>query len=476
MIKLVKNFFYNISYQILSLVLPLVTIPYISRVLGATGIGEYSFTYSNTQYFVLFGMLGISMYGSRTIAQSNTCKDAVSRSFWEVYFLQFLSCCIAYILFMLLFGLHSPIYFAQSFFIVGSIFDISWFFIGIEDFKKVVIRNTLVRLVGILLIFIFVKNESDIANYTYIMSLTTFVGQISMWINIRHFVIFRKLKVQQSFKHFKPTILLFLPQIASSVYILLDRSMLGVIHGDFDVGIYEQGQKIIRLAVAFITAISGVMMPRISNMIALKKIDEMKKIFETSSLLLWTISFGLTFGLLGISKDFVPWFFGDDYLPVVTVLIIGSWMIIPIAGANLFAIQYLIPINQQNKYTFSVIVSAIFNVILNIILIPRYSYIGATISTVLAEFTGVLIQIYFVRKEFSLKRIFAPIPKLLIAASTMYLSINLISTYIPSKVFSTIIEVVIGGFIYIIMLFITKIITLKSLKEIAAKNTNKSKS
>ena len=280
------------------------------------------------------------------------------------------------------------------------------------------------------------------------------------------FCYFKKIKIQESFKHFKATILLFLPQIASSVYILLDRSMLGIIHGDFEVGIYEQGQKIIRLAVAFISAISGVMMPRIANMIALKKVDEMKKVFEISSLLIWTLSFGLTFGILGVAHDFVPWFFGDEYLPVITVLMIGSWMIIPIAAANLFAVQYLIPINQQNKYTFSVIISAIFNVILNVILIPRYSYIGATISTVLAEFTGALIQIYFVRKDLNLKRIFAPTPKLLLSGFTMYLSVNLISTYFPSTVTNTIIEIVIAGSMYIFMIFATKTLTLKSLKAV----------
>lgn len=463
-IKLFENFFYNVSYQILNLLLPVITLPYISRVLGVNGIGEYSFTYSNTQYFVLFGMLGITMYGSRTIAQNNVDKEKISKAFLDIYILQLFSCCIAYIIFMTIFGLHNEIYFAQSFFIVSAIFDISWLFIGIEDFKKVVIRNLLVRILGIILIFICVSSSNDLIKYTYIMSLSTLLGQISMWINLNHIIKFYKFKIKEVFRHLRPTLLLFLPQIASSVYLLLDRTMLGVIHGDFEVGVYEQSQKIIRLAVALIVAISGVMMPRIANMIALNKEEEMKKSLLTSSHIIWILAYGITFGILGISDNFVYWFFGEEYLNVIQVLKICSWMIIAISGANLFAILYLIPSNQQNKYTFSVIISAIINIILNLILIPTYSYIGAAISTVVAEFVGVFIQMYFVRKNLELKKFLIPVPKIFLSSIVMYFIIRIIEKYFQANMFSTLIEIVVGGLSYITCLVITKVITKDSLK------------
>ncbi len=463
-IKLLKNFIYNISYQILTLILPLITAPYLSRVLGVEGIGEYSFTYANTQYFVLFGMLGITMYGSKCIAQSNLDSKKVEKTFWQIYFLQFIFCLISYLLFIATLGIKSSLYFAHSFLVLAALFDISWLYIGIENFKKVVIRNTLIKVIGILLIFILVKNSEDLVLYAYILSLSMLIGQISMWIDFGKSIKFVKPNRDDIIKHLKPTLLLFLPQIASSVYVLLDRTMLGVMNTSADVGVYDQGQKIIRLAVTLIGAISSVMMPRIANMMVTSDEKTMKKVIEKSALFISVISFGLTFGIVGVAKNFVPWFFGEGFQEVTTVFYYSAWIIIAIGGANLFAIQYLIPTNQQNKYTISVCIAAVVNIVLNFILLPRYSYIGASIATVAAEFTGVFIQMYFVKNQLNMKEILSKIPYIFICALIMYIVINAIGCLLPNTILTTFIQVLVGGIIYIVLLFVSKTIKITDIK------------
>lgn len=463
-IKLIKNLFYNVSYQILTLLLPLITTPYLSRVLGAKGVGEYAFTYSNTNYFVLFGMLGITMYGSKCIAQQSDSKEELSKKFWEIYSIQFVFCVLAYVLFFVLLGGRSDLYFAQSFLILAALFDISWLYIGVENFKRVVIRNTVIKLVGIILIFLVVKTRDDLLIYTYILSISMLIGQISMWIGIKKFIVGINFNFSASFSHLKPTLLLFLPQIASSVYVYLDRTMLGLVNGDVDLGIYEQGQKILRIAIMIIGAISGVMMPKIANLISIKKTEEVKKLLETMAILIWVISFGMTFGVLGISEKFVPWFLGEEFSDVTKVFNYSAWIIIAIAGANLFAVQFLIPTNQQNKYTLSVFVSAIVNVIFNIILLPKYSFIGASISTVAAEFTGVFIQMYFVRNQLRLKEMLMKIPIIFCCSIGMYLCVIGIGRYLQPNIIGTMVQVGCGVIVYFLLLIITKVITKESLR------------
>ena len=223
-------------------------------------------------------------------------KEKISNKFWEIYSIQFIFCLLSYILFLLLFGWRSKLYFAQSFLILAALFDISWLYIGIESFKRVVIRNTIIKIIGIVLMFSMVRKADDLLIYTYIISLSMLAGQISMWVGLKKIItIINCLNIKVSFYHFKPTFMLFLPQIASTIYVYLDRTMLGLICGDVDLGIYEQGQKILRIAVMLIGAISGVIMPKITNLIATKKTEEVQRLLELMSLFIWIISFGMTF-------------------------------------------------------------------------------------------------------------------------------------------------------------------------------------
>ena len=209
--SIVKNFLYNVSYQLLTILLPLITVPYVSKILGAEGIGNYSFTYANTQYFVLFGMVGITLYGNREIAYIRDDHKKLKDTFFSIYTLQFITTTISFILFTIfvfLFnkGNYRYLYLAQGINILAAMFDISWLFMGLEQFKKTVIRNTLVKLVSLMSIFVFVKNSEDVIIYTIILSLATLIGNTTFWWYIPKMLGFKQFRISNLRIHFKASL------------------------------------------------------------------------------------------------------------------------------------------------------------------------------------------------------------------------------------------------------------------------------
>ena len=270
--SIAKNYLYNLTYQILILILPLVTTPYLSRVLGAEGIGIYSYTYTIVTYFVLFGSLGISLYGQREIAYAQDNKEKRKKVFLELVIFRFITIFIAVLVYYFFFirtGIYSIYYKILLFELIAGAFDISWFFQGLEDFKKTVIRNVLVRLISVSLIFILVKTEQDLITYMYIYSLADLIGNLSLWVYLPRY--FKGVKVSNLniISQIVPIVLLFIPQITNKLYDILDKTMLGTLIVDkTETGYYEQSQKVIRVLLTIVTSLGVVMIPRMANMFA----------------------------------------------------------------------------------------------------------------------------------------------------------------------------------------------------------------
>ena len=267
-----KNYLYNLIYQSLILIVPLITTPYLSRVLGAEAIGIYSYTISITTYFVLFGSLGIALYGQREIAYVQDDKEKRSTVFIEILLMRFITLGISMLIFYLSFvkqGQYSTYYKILILEIISNSIDISWFFQGIEEFKKTVVRNAIVKIISVICIFIFVKNTNDLLKYFIIYVLSTFLGNLSLWMYLPKYIEKVNLKNIKIFKHLKPAIALFIPQIAVQIYTVLDKTMIGAIVDDkAEVGFYEQSQKIVKLLLAIATSLGTVMSPRMASTFA----------------------------------------------------------------------------------------------------------------------------------------------------------------------------------------------------------------
>ena len=295
--KVIKNYLYNLSYQLLLIVLPIITTPYVSRVLGAEAIGTYAYTNSITQYFILFGCIGLNLYGQREIAYRQNNIGERNRVFCELVFLRTVTIIISLIVFYITFareGQYAYIFIIQIMDIIASIFDVSWFFQGMEDFKKTVLRNFLARIVCVSLIFMFVKSSADLPLYVLFYSITLLLGNISMWFYIPKYIKRNDVKNLNIQRHIKPAVMLFLPQIASSLYTLLDKTMIGLItDNNSEVAYYEQSQIIIKTVLTLLTSLSTAMMPRIANLFATDDMETVKKLYDNVYKIYFNVLFSI---------------------------------------------------------------------------------------------------------------------------------------------------------------------------------------
>ncbi len=267
-----KNFIYNLAYQILVMVLPLITTPYIARVIGPEGVGVQSYTYSVANYFVLFAVLGINNHGNRSIAMVRNDKEKLSRTFSSIYSVQFIMSIIMIVLYLMyvLFFIkdNKIIYIIQSIYILSALLDINWFFFGMEQFKLTVVRNAIVKLASVGSIFIIVKSAEDLYLYSLILALGSLVSQIVLWMYLKKYIRLVKVTKEEIIPQIKPILILFIPAIAISIYKIMDKIMLGSMTNMIEVGLFENTEKIINIPLGVISALGTVMLPKMSNIYA----------------------------------------------------------------------------------------------------------------------------------------------------------------------------------------------------------------
>ena len=458
--SIIKNYLYNVVYQILVIVVPLITTPYLSHVLGAEKIGIYSYTLSIATYFILFGTFGVAMYGQREIAYVREDEFQKSKTFFEILIMRFLTLGISLIIFYLTFcinGEYSTYYKILILEILANSLDISWFFQGLEEFKKTVARNTVVKLISVVCIFIFVKEQEDLYKYFLIYVLSTFIGNLSLWFYLPKFIQKVKFKELKIFKHLKPTIELFIPQIAIQIYTVLDKTMIGLIIQDkSEVGIYEQSQKIVKMPLAMITALGTVISPRIASIFANNKKEEIKNYLSNSFRFIWFLGMPMMFGIMAIAKTLVPWFLGNEFDKAKIVIMIGAPIIMAIGLSNVSGMQYLVPTKKQNLLTKSVIFGALFNLVTNIILIPILGAFGAMIASVLAEFLVLFIQLIDIKKDIPIKIVFENRTKYFASGMVMFIITFSIGFLLDSTIITTFIQIFIGIIVYGFMLIVLK--------------------
>lgn len=441
--SITKNYIYNMVYQVLILILPLVTTPYLSRVLGAEGIGIYSYTYSIVTYFILFGSLGVALYGQREIAYAQENVEARKKIFLEIIIFRFVVISIASIIYFLLFmkGEQYQIYYRILFLeLIAAAFDISWFFQGMEEFKRTVTRNVLVRICSVTLVFLLVKTKEDLAKFTLIYSLADLIGNLSLWLYLPRYLRGVKVKNINILQHIPQITLLFIPQIANQIYKILDTTMIGkIVEDKAELGFYEQGQKVIRLLLTIVTSLGVVMIPRMASTFATGDKEKVNNYMKMSFKFTFFLAFPIMFGIVSISKEFVPIFFGEGYEKVALLINIISPIILLMGIANVLGTQYMIPTKKQKEYTISILIGIIFNFVLNYFLIIKFAAIGASIATVLSQLIVDIIQAYYVRKEINFKDIIKLSYKYLFAGIIMYIACICVGNLLNLKVFSNMI-------------------------------------
>ena len=456
-----KNFIYNLIYQVTMLVSPLVVTPYISRIFLPDSVGLYSYAESMAAYFVLVAVLGTSTYGQRAIGYLQEDKEGRSRAFWEIFLLRFLTTAVtmgAYIGYAFLFAeenLYITLILGLN--VLNVVFDITWFMQGMEEFGKTALRSIFFRLLSVGAIFLFVKDGGDLLLYVLFMTAFTVLGNISLWLYLPKYLV--RVKGISPFRDIKSVLMLFIPTVATQVYTVLDKSMLGWFSDGFDEnGYYEQAEKIVKIAMSAVTALGIVMIPRIASTYKAGDMEKVKYYIYNSYRYVWMMAIPIMFGFISIASVFTPVYYGDGYEKCATLLPIFSILLVLIGLSNVNGMQYFVPIGKESILTLTVVVGAVVNFILNLILIPFFASVGASIASVVAEFAVTLTGLVYIRKtrQFSLRPVFTCSWRYWIAGGVMCGALFGLKYLMPAAVWSLAVLIASGAAIYFAVLLLLR--------------------
>ena len=457
--KLIKNMMYNTVYQILILILPLITAPYVSRTLGTTGVGIYSSTAAWLGYFVLAGGLGITLYGNREIAYHQKDKESRSRVFYELLSLKFITVAlalIAYLVFVFLQNKWQPYFLLQGITLIAVAFDVSWFFMGLENFKVIVVRNTIIRLLLTVAIFVFVKTPNDLWLYILLLALSTLIGNMTVWPFLRREIIkipFRSLNI---FQHLRPVTMLLLPQVSITIYTSLNKNLLQIFSGLDSVAYFTQTYMIIILGATLVSSFNSAFLPHLSGLFSSGESDKVKPLILKSIDLGNCISILCVSGIIGVSQTFAVFYFGKNFAPVGSLLGVGASTIFFLALTNALSTQYLLAAKKMHEYMMSTIVGLIVNIVFNLTLIPILGTMGAIIATILTEVGVASYILWKLRDLFGLREVFHGVWKYLIGGVLVFIFLDLINKTVPASISSYLIQTIIAVLIYSVTLYVLR--------------------
>lgn len=456
--KIVKNYIYNSIYQIIAIIIPIITSPYLTRVLGAENLGVEGYVTSVCQIFYTIGMIGLTNYATREVAYVRNDHYQRSKIFWEMIFSRIAVFVVTLIVYLLVIA-NSPY---RIFFLIDIVwlfamfFDVSWFFAGMEIFGITVARNLVVRVITIISIFVFVKDEDDLFIYILLCAVSQLIGTVSIVPQLKKHVSFVGFKDLKIFKHFIPSLRVFFPQLASMLYLQMDKVMIEKLADAESVAYYNQAEKLIKAPLALITAASTVMMPRIANEFIHKNMEKVKGYLDNSLKFLMMMAFPVAFGMAGVANELIPWFLGEDFRPAALAMIVLAPIIVAIAGTSLSADQYFLPTNQTRILAISYTISALINLVVNFVLIPEYSFVGAAIGTIAAEYSVFIIQYFVLNKQLKIIKPLLGCLKYGVFSLIMYIVITLLGQHLGASWPTTIIQIAVGVAVYLVLLLISQ--------------------
>lgn len=446
-----KNFIYNVLYQVFIYLIPLVTVPYISRVLGVRNIGIYSYATSIVSYFMLASLLGINNYGARQVARDREDKKKLSQTFFSIYYLQLILTSIMLFLYLVvvIFFLkkYQIILLLNSISLLSVAFDINWFFFGLEKFKITIRRNIIIKIVSFLLVFLLVKSKNDLWIYTLIMSFSTFISQVYLFFYLRKEISYEKVTIEDILSHLKECFILFIPVIAYSIYRIMDKTMLGAISGTYFLGLYENAEKVLNIPISFITALGTIMLPHMSKKSGENPLDKIMYSFSLS----FCFIVPMMFGMLAVAKDFAIIFFGEAFMESGTILMVLAPSIIASAITSVIRTNYLIPQAKDKIYVSSTILGAIINFVSNLIFISIFGVYGACIGTLLAEFSVMIYQLIYVKGDIPIKKVFSILLSYIIKGLIMYILLMGLSIIIKNRIIRLIVQIVVATLFWVIV-------------------------
>lgn len=455
--SLKKNAFYSVLKVFLSLVFPLITFPYASRILLPEGIGKVNFANSIVSYFCMFASLGIGTYAIREAVKVRDNKQALTKLFKEIITINFVFFILSYFLFLFTLFFIPKFESYRTLLLICSlniIFPIDWIYSANEEFKYMTVRSFFVQLFAVLYLFIFVHTKEDLVYYALFGVLINLGNNM-----VNYVLVFRYIDIRQKAKlnlkqHLKPVFIFFGITVVTNIYTLFDTTMVGFLSTNEEVGYYTASTKLGHMVLSMLAALTSVLLPRLTQYIQENNKDSFNELIKKAVNILLLLSVPITCGIFILSKPLIFLLSGKQYLTSVASMRIISPIIIFISFGNLIGAQILPAIGKEKIAFSSYIVGAITNITINGFLIPKYGALGASIGTVCAEFIVILIQMLYVRKLIFNKDFIITFIESIISSIIMGALIILLNSYISNIILQLIFSFCIGVLLYSLCLFL----------------------
>ena len=448
----------NVIRRFVSMFFPLIIFPYITRILNVENVGKVNFAANFINYFVLLASLGIPIYASREGAKKRNDKKIASKFISEVFSINVLSSFISIALLIIIvyfvpyIRLYWKLIAIESLLIVSTTIGMDWFFVIYEDFLYVTIRTVVAQVISLVLIFTFIKQEKDYYTYAFITVLSQMFVSIYNFIRAKKSIRFKIFIKPCLTNHIKPIITIFALNVSSQIYINADTTMIGLMIGDYAVGLYSVANKVYRILKTLIASIFDAALPNLSNTIAIKGLDDYKKKVNRVIDLIIVILMPIMIGTLCTAKDIIIVLSGPLYIEAVTSLRILSISLLGAMLSGFYMYAVLLPMGKEKTTMQAMTVSAILNIILNFYFIPYYWISGAAMTTLISEFLVYFWQRIALKNENPIKFNINNITTTIVGCLIIYIVCFLISYVRTSPIFILVMKAGISAILYFLTL------------------------
>ncbi len=455
-----KNAIYNTLYKALNAIFPMIALAYVSHVMLAEHVGMVASAQNIAQYLVVLAPLGLMNYGTKRIAGCCDDKEKRDKTFTELFLINAVSttiCCLVYytlILFIPFFSGRRLLLSITGLAIVFNYLNVEWFFQGIEEYGYIAIRSLLVKGVSLTLIILLVNGKDDYLVYAFIYSLGIAGNSILNLIRIHKIGVRINTDRIGIHIHIKPLFILLLNSLAIELYTLFDTTMLGIMCDDKVVAYYTNSTKIVRVLVTILTALCGVLMPRLSRYKNQEMDEKNTYLVNNTIMLMIYMIFPSMLGIFMLAKPIIFVLFGPDFLPSEMTLKIASMLILAMGLSYMFGTQIMITYNMEKLIFMCSLLGAVSNIVMNTVLIPRYHQDGAITASVFSEYLVMFATLFFARKAIKIRVDVHGLLCSIIGCMGIGVCIILVSSMLNSQILIICTSVLGGMLIYLLIVFL----------------------
>jgi O-antigen/teichoic acid export membrane protein len=453
-----KNVFYNVLKTVLSLIFPLLSFPYVSRILGPVNLGKVNFAASIISYALMFAGLGINAYGIREAAKRREDKEALSCFVSEILHINFFSTLFAYVaLFIAIFFIpklsgYRILLILTSSTILFTTIGIDWLYSALEEYRYITSRSFVVQLLSLIALYVFIKNPDDYLKYALISVCASSGSNLFNFFHSRKYVNIFKFRAKNTVQHLRPILTMFGMTIAASIFTTLDTTMVGLLNGDYEVGIYGAAIKGVKLVNGLIATLGITLLPRMSYYIGTGKMERFNFIFKKSVHITMFLAFPAVILIIFNGKIIVDILSGEKYYDAIRCIQVIAGIILFSSFSLLVDNQILLPNGKEKLNLLALIAGAVIDFVLNLLLIPGYGAFGACIATLITEGVIFILHLIFLKSWYPLKEIAGIISYYFFASAGMVFSLFISFRFFSYSFFTGIMFSLAGSAIYLLLL------------------------